>query len=304
GEFAEPVVTAFNVYPAHAHQRRESYLTPHGELTQTWELSPEAAADFQTEHYWKDWSQYDAIRYMLEAREYIFDVTEFQLWVSRLGDGGIVMVPFTQSPLKTFHWLAGPGQATLFMMDHPDEMQLLAGIHTRKALALLESVVSLPDAQVFIALDDLDSVFYSPGLYRAYCDDFFRRAGEIIHRAGKYLVVHACGHGRALLPLVGRSGIDCLEGLTPPPLGNVSLAGARAHTGSPTFTVNGGMDSPHQELRDNAERAIHDYTRNLFSEMGDKRHFIYASSCTTSVLTPWENLKHFRDAARAYGGTD
>jgi uroporphyrinogen-III decarboxylase len=302
GAFSEPVVTAFNEYPAHARQRRESYLTPHGELTQTWELSPQAAADFLIEYYWKDWSHYDAIRYMLEAREYTFDVAEFEKWVRRIGDSGVVMVPFTQSPLKTFHWLAGQAQATLFMVDHPDQMQVLAAIHTRKALALLQTVVVHPDAQVFIALDNLDSAFYSPALYRAFCDDFFRRAAEIIHRENKHLVVHACGHGRVLLPLVGGSGVDCLEGLTPPPLGNVCLGSARKMAGSHNFTVNGGMDSPHQELQDSAERAIHEYTRNLFSEMGDKRHFVFASSCTTSVLTPWDNLKYFRDAARAYGG--
>jgi hypothetical protein len=35
--------------------------------------------------------------------------------------------------------------------------------------------------------------------------------------------------------------------------------------------------------------------------MGDKRHFIYASSCTTPAGAPWDNLKYLRDAAREYG---
>jgi uroporphyrinogen-III decarboxylase len=35
--------------------------------------------------------------------------------------------------------------------------------------------------------------------------------------------------------------------------------------------------------------------------MGDKSHFVFASSCTTSPLTPWENLVYLRDAAREYG---
>jgi hypothetical protein len=64
------------------------------------------------------------------------------------------------------------------------------------------------------------------------------------------------------------------------------------------------MDSPHLEIREDAERVLHDYTRTLFESMGDKRHFIYASSCMTSPLTPWENLVYLRDAAREHGRLD
>ncbi|MEK7409167.1 MAG: uroporphyrinogen decarboxylase family protein [Acidobacteriota bacterium] len=151
------------------------------------------------------------------------------------------------------------------------------------------------------SLDNLDSVFYPPYFYRDYCHDFFARAAEIIHRRGKIFVVHACGQNRVLLPLVGRSGVDCLEGITPPPTGNVDLSQARRLSGYERFTVNGGMDVTRQETAADPEARIHDYTRRLFESMGDKRHFIFASSCSTSVLTPWENLVHFRDAAREYG---
>lgn len=72
-------------------------------------------------------------------------------------------------------------------------------------------------------------------------------------------------------------------------------------TGYKNFTVNGGMDPRHQELTEDAEARLHDYTRHLFESMGDKRHFIFASSCNTSPLTPWENLIYFRDAAREHG---
>ena len=100
------------------------------------------------------------------------------------------------------------------------------------------------------------------------------------------------------MPLVGESRVDCLEGLTPPPMGNVPLAEARRMTGYDGFTVNGGMDAPHLEIVENAERRLHEYVRGLFASMGEKRHFIFASSCTTPLPTPWENLAYFRDAAR------
>ena len=299
--FDEPVVTAFNIYPPRKSVRRRIFRTPYGTLTHTWQLSEEAGADFETEHWWKRWEEYRAVRFLLEARDYEFDRERFQEWVKRAGGDGVVMVHLTECPLKTLHWLAGPEQASLFIADHPDEMKELARIHERKVLAFLERIVDYPECEIFITLDNLDSAFYPPYLFRDYCRDFFAAAAEIVHSRGKILCAHACGRQRKLLPLAGECRIDCLEGLTPPPMGNVELGEARELTGYEGFTVNGGMDASRMEVSEDAEGFLHGYTRELFASMGDKRHFIYASSCTTSLLTPWENLKYARDAARKYG---
>jgi hypothetical protein len=301
--FVEPMVTAFNIYPPHTSIRRRRLETPYGPLRQQWTLSEHAGADFESEYWWKEWSEYPAIRFLMESREYSFDAAEFGNWVRRVGDDGIVMVHLTQSPLKTFHWLAGAENASLFLIDHPGEMKELAEIHERKALALLEAIVDNPEAEVFISLDNMDSAFYPPYFYRDYCHSFFAEAARIIHSRGKIFVVHACGRDRALMALVGRSEVDCLEGLTPPPMGDVPLQEARAMTGYANFTVNGGMDAPHLEIRENPERRIHEYTRGLFAGMGDKQRFIFASSCSTPASTPWKNLVYFRDAAREYGAS-
>lgn len=301
GDWDDVMVTSFNRYPAHKSQCRRKFVSPEGTLTQTWEYTREAGADFEAEHWWKTWDEYPAVLFMLEAREYAFDENHFRAWVERVGNDGLVMLHLTESPLKAFHWLAGPENASLFMLDHPEEMQALARIHEKKALALLESVVDNPLAELFISLDNLDSVFYPPYFYRDYCQSFFSRAAEMIHRRKKVFVVHACGHSRVLLPMVGASGVDCLEGVTPRPLGDVELSEVRGLAGAESFTVNGGMDAHRQEIREESERSLHDYTQRLFESMGDKRHFIFASSCNTSYLAPWQNLTYFRDAARAYG---
>lgn len=296
-----PTTTSFNIYPPGTNEHRRSFLTPYGKLSQVWSFTAESAADFEAKYWWTDWDQYAAVRFMVEAREYVFDPELFLHWVRRVGDDGVVMCHVTQSPLKMLHWLAGPQNATFFMMDHPEETKALGAIHEEKALRLLEQVVDMPEAEIFFSGDNLDSMFYPPRFYRDYCDSFFTQAAEIIHRRGKRFVVHACGRNSKLLPLVGASGVDCLEGITPPPLGDVLLGDARRLSGKPDFTVNGGMDSPHLEVREDSEAALHAYTRELFASMGDKRHFIYASSCMTSPLTPWENLIYLRDAAREHG---
>ncbi|RMF04193.1 MAG: hypothetical protein D6768_03840 [Chloroflexi bacterium] len=299
-DWDKPLVTAFNIYPPHKTIRHRKFETPYGTLTQTWEYTGEAAADFESKYWWTDWSEYEAVRFMMEATEYELDADMLHHWVQQVGDDGLVMVNLTESPLKRLHWLAGPQNATLFIMDHPEEMKALADIHQKKVLAMLEKVVDNPDAELFIATDNLDAMFYPPYFYNDYCRDFFVKAADIIHSRNKHLVVHACGRNKVLLPLVGETKIDCLEGITPPPMGDVELGEVRQKVGFADFTVNGGMDAPHQEITANAEERLHAYTRALFDSMGDRRHFIFASSCNTSPLTPWENLVHFRNAAREY----
>ncbi len=293
-----PATTAFNTYPPHRSARRRACRTPHGTLTSTWTLTPEAGTDFESEFWWKSWDDYPAIRDFLEMRDYSFDRAIFGHWVNRVGRDGVVMACFTQTPLKTFHWLAGAERASLFIADHPAEMRTLAAIHQRKALALLQTMVDDPLIDVFISLENLDSDFYTPRFYREYCDEFLRSAAALIHAHGKKLVVHACGRNRALMPLVGDSGVDCLEGLTPPPAGNVPLGEARRMSGRADFVVNGGIGAIQVELN---EAQVHAYTRDLFARMGDRRHFIFASSCTTPLNARWETLVHFRDAARRFG---
>ena len=303
-DWDKPLVTAFNIYPSHKTERERKFVTPYGELIQRWRFSHEAKADFETRHWWTEWEEYEAVRFMLEAKTYQLDRVAFQQWVERVGDDGLVMLNITQSPLKTLHWLAGVENATYFIMDHPAEMEALAKIHEEKALTLLEEVVDYPEAELFISTDNLDSMFYPPYFYKDYCHDFYAKAAEIIHSRNKILIVHSCGQNKAILPLVGQSKIDCLEGVTPPPIGDVILSEARRLVGYENFTVNGGMDATHQEIEDDAEARLHEYTRTLFEAMGDKRHFIFASSCNTSPLTPWENLIYFRDAAREYGRSE
>jgi len=299
--FARPMVTAFNIYPPHTSVRRRRLVTPYGALSESWTLSVQAGADLQSEYWWKDWDQYEAVRFLVEAREFVFDAAEFRRWVERVGDDGLVMASVSYSPLKKFHWLAGAANASLFIADHPDQMQELARIHEQKVLALIEQMVAVPEVEVLISNDNLDSAFHPPYLFRRYAESFYRKAAEIIHRAGKVFLVHACGRNKALMPLVGQARIDCLEGLTPPPNGDVLLPEARRLAGYENFTVNGGMDALRLETRQNAEAALHAYTRELFAAMGDKRRFIYASSCSTPAGAPWENLKYLRDAARRYG---
>ena len=281
--------------------RHERIDTPYGALTHTWEYQAGTGAPFETAHWWKDFdSEYPAVRYWLEHSAWHLDAGALRLGLANVGEDGTIIFQLLPSPLKQFHWLAGQVNASYFISDHPEEMQELADIYQRPWLAFVEEVADLPDVWIYEVADNLDSLFYPPVWFRQFCVPAFRKAADILHARGKYLFVHACGKLKSLAPLILEAGVDCVEGQAPPPLGDWPLPEARML--GDKLIVCGGMAAPEQEMsRPNAAGQIDAYVAGLFAAMGDKRRFIFASSCNTSPRTPYANLVAFRDAAWKHG---
>jgi len=272
-----------------------------GTLTHEWKYQAETGAPFETEHWWKDFdAEYKLIRYWMEDTEWNYDQSALEEGLARIGKDGTIIFQLLPSPLKQFHWLAGQENASYFIIDHPEEMRTLARIHEVKSLEFLEKVIDLDDVWIFEVADNLDSAFYPPYWFKEFCVPVLRKMAQMIHARGKYLFIHACGHLKALAPQFLEAEIDCVEGQAPPPIGDWYLHEARAL--SDELIVCGGMAATEQELRGpDTHKRLEEYVKILFDSMGDKRRFMFGSSCNTSPATPIENLLAFRDAARKYG---
>ena len=282
--------------------RRERLETPHGALTQVWQYAAQAGAPFEAEHWWKDFDrEHAAVRAWMLDRHFEMDREALQRGLAKIGDGGVLLLQLLPTPLKQFHWLAGPTAASIFIADQPEAMHALADIHRQQALAVVEEVVDLPGVFIFEVPDNLDSTFYSPRLFREFCLPMLRQAAQMIHARRKHLFIHACGKLKALSRLIVESELDCVEGQAHPPLGDWPLCEARASC--PQLILCGGMTANEQEWTGpgTAER-IDAFVRELFASLGDRHRFLFGSSCNTSPNTPYENLLAFRDAAWKYGG--
>jgi hypothetical protein len=281
--------------------RREHIETSAGVLTHAWRYESEAGAPFETEHWWTDFDrEYPAVKAWMEDADWRADRDALQRGLDKVGDDGLVLLQTLPTPLKQLHWLAGPEHATLFVLDHPQEMRELARIHEAKALTALERVVDEPGIWAFEVPDNLDALFYSPPLFREFCLPMLRTMARVVHARGKYLFVHACGKLKALAPLILESEIDCVEGQAHAPIGDWSLPEARAL--SDRLILCGGMTAREQEWTGgDGRRRIFTHVRQLFASVGDRRRFLFASACNTSPATPYENLLAFRDAAREHG---
>lgn len=250
-------------------------VTPHGTLRGTSRWQAESHTSYEHEHYVKDWNDIKAFRCIVENTDYTFDPDAYRRIAERIGERGIPIMPLAPSPIKLFHIWAGQEQATMFMLDHPDEMRELADVHTEKVLQAARQGAE-SDALVFITGDNLDSLFHTPRLVREFAFDFYRRLADVLHAKGKYLLSHACGQLRGLKRLLAETGVDGVEGIPHPPLGDLPLPEAQrdVHDG---FIVIGGMTCHEQEISENPRERIRDYVRTLFDQLRPFERFVFSS---------------------------
>ena len=294
----KPQWTSFTTFEG-GNVRRETLETPHGSLTHAWQYEPVTGAPFETEHWWKRFDdELPAVRAWLGDADWDVDRIALQRGLAHVGEDGLILLQLPPTPLKKFHWLAGPEQASLFLVDHADAMCELARVLEAKALAALEQVVDLDGVEAFEFPENLDSLFYSPPLFREFCLPVMRKAARMVHQRGKYLFAHACGRLQALAGLFVEAELDCVEGQAHPPLGDWRLDEARQLG----LIACGGMTANEQEWTGpDAARRIDRHVRDLFASLGDRRRFLFASGCNTSPAMPFSNLLAFRDAAWNYG---
>jgi uroporphyrinogen-III decarboxylase len=138
-------------------------------------------------------------------------------------------------------------------------------------------------------------MFHPPDYVKEYSSSYYKKASRICHSHGAKFFIHACGQQKANLELISSYNVDGLEGVSSPPLGDVSLDEAMRITRD-DFIITGGISAI--ETRDLiTKEEIFNYVEALFRQLLPyKNRFVFSSSCNTSIDTSWETIKHFRDA--------
>lgn len=245
-------------------------------------------------------AQLDAFDELVRARRWRFDAALYRQWQERVGESGLLVAGELFSPLKLLHLAAGADQAVFLLADHPERCRDWMRLHEAAQLDLVQQML---DAGVpaMMSMDNLDSAFHTPRYVERCSAGFYEQAGRRCRERGAVFFIHACGQQRALLPLIGALGVDGLEGVAFPPLGNVQLDEALRLSGD-RLIITGGISAFETERLDSYD-AVRRYLEDLFGRLEPYRHrFILSSSCNTSIRTPWRMLVWFRDAWRELGG--
>jgi uroporphyrinogen-III decarboxylase len=154
--------------------------------------------------------------------------------------------------------------------------------------------------RVMMSMDNLDTMFHPPKYVEMYSASFYEKTAALCHENGALFFIHACGKQRDNLALISSLGVDGLEGVAFPPLGDVELDEAMRKTGD-AFLITGGISAIET---DNLTRRqeVFEYVRKLLAGMKPyANRFIFSSSCNTSINASWDTIKYFRDAWMEYG---
>jgi len=243
-------------------------------------------------------NEFEIFKHFLTNRRWEFNKEKYNSVCHTLGDHGIVIAGEFFSPLKMLHFTMGPVNTVYFLMEYPEKARELVKLHEEAQLRCIEQTVK-SGVRVIMSMDNLDTMFHPPDYVQEYASSFYKKASELCHYNGARFFIHACGQQKDNLKLISSYGVDGLEGVASPPLGDIMLNDAMISTRD-SFIITGGISAI--ETRDLKTREeIFNYVENLFRKMLPyKSRFIFSSSCNTAIDTSWETIKHFRDAWLAF----
>jgi len=155
-------------------------------------------------------------------------------------------------------------------------------------------------AEAFFINESYLGMGMSPRMFDRFVRPHDERLIQIAKDAGKLVLYHDCGLGRALLERFADMGIDYLETLTPPGAqGDIELEDARRRIGD-RVCFRGAFNQ--QVLETGTPADIEAEVLRCLETMAPGRGYILCPSGPILGSVPMDNLQAFADAAREHCG--
>ena len=262
---------------------RTTHITPVGTLSTLQIYSPDGNTHFVIEHPLKTVDDFKILSYYFERLRFEPNYQPVQEGIQQVGEDGLcapLIAAFGKSPFQSLleHY-AGTEELNYFLVDCPAEVEALLEVMSLRSMEAVRISVESP-AEVFITWEDSSTTNVSPRQFKRYIASEMDRWGQVVHASGKYLLHHACGHLRALLPTMALEEIDMVESLPPPPTGDVEIWEAQPLLGK--VGVIGGIE-PVRFLQLNLEE-LSAYVEELLARVNPHRYILANSdSCPPGV---------------------
>lgn len=204
------------------------YRTPKGTIQQVQRLTEHGTSLYNAEYYLKDLRDIEVYKHILQERSYQWDRLRFEWGRKRFGGVIPLRVQLQRSPLL---WLMvgtmGFQRTVTMLWRHPEEMAELLRLLEADHYKQIEACGGKAAVELSFG-DNMHQDMCPPPYFKRYVIPFYRRAMPKIHGQGMYATSHWDGFVKQLLPLVGETGLDGLECVTPLPQGDVTPEEMRA----------------------------------------------------------------------------
>jgi len=223
-----------------ASARWRGIRTPVGTLEEEWRYLPASSSWAPYRHLVNSPGDLPALRYWWEHLEYLPNEEEARRRRPWVEDLGVVLCYLPRSPfMQLTVEFAGIANVVELWSQVPDELEETLQAMERSADRAAEVAVTVP-ADCLMIPENLSSEVIGRRFYDSYVRPWEEKWVARIRAAGKYSFIHMDGTLRGLLAQVGKVGYDCIEAVTPEPVGDVPVRDLRALAG-PRSVLWGGL---------------------------------------------------------------
>jgi len=159
-----------------------------------------------------------------------------------IGQDAVTANGVGESPLmQLVEWLAGIETAHYLLADHRRDVEGLFAAIDGVLKRRTELLCKYSPADVLYMVENTSTTLISPTQYRRYCMPQVGAYAELAATAGRNMVLHMCGHLKALLGDLSQIRARAFEAFTSPTLGNTTLLDGRR--GCPDKCLIGGTNA-------------------------------------------------------------
>jgi hypothetical protein len=240
----------------------------------------------------KDVDDYEPVIFMVNDTVFHADYSGYSNLVRDLGADGIVRGSGIEPPLEDIVKYIGVANLENERQAHPEKFaKLLEALEQRmeKLLPLIEN-----SPAEFISVGEIGD-FTTPEQFKKYLLPFYQKYVPCLHEKGKLCALDVrTSKLKAFKELIPQTGIDVVEGFTPPPIGDLSLEEARATWGKDIIIW---LNFPETILLDGAGKT-REYTMNLLKSDAMSNALIIGLTSMKSITD--EAMEHtFKEGLRA-----
>ncbi len=246
----------------------------------------------------RDWPRFKYLLGPIVAANY--SLIEAQR--AALGDLGVLG---GSVPTPGFHiwseWFEGGVQTLSYLMvDRPALLDEIAELHHDRLMRELD--YALEAGYDYLLTGGSGSVtLASPKLWRRHALPTLKALCDRCRDAGLPTMIHSCGKERFMVDVCAHeTSLNCINPLEIPPMGDVTLAEAKAIVQGTQLSLMGNLHTTDVMLRGTAED-VRAASRQAIDDASAGGGFILSTGDQCGWATPDENIRAMVEVAETYG---
>lgn len=220
-------------------------------------------------------------------------------WIQQQTGGDVALYGTVGCPFSLAAILLGLEKSITVFLDDPEFARELMEFFSE---AVIEAGRDLIRHGVdLLRIGGAWTSLLGPEMFRELVLPYHRRVAEALRAAGGLTMLHCCGHVSRMLEAYAEAGWDGLEPLTPPPLGDTTLADAKRRVGG-QVCLKGNLDPVHVMLE--ADRDLVARAARECLEIGAQGSgYIFSVADCMAPGTPKAHMELVADIVHGYSKT-